>query len=272
MQRHFTTIAIATAFAACLLAAGGAQASDTHMHHMQCSYNSDYDVQIKPDGIAFSRDDDHPHDIFMHDGQLRVDGRAVAVTPEDAARLRSYERQVRDLLPAMAGIARDGVDIGYSAMTTVAATLTDDSDERTRVMDKLRDRHAEALQQIDVTLGHGFWKAGDSGETFGATIEEAVADMVGSITRDVLKDALSNDPSKLASLEERTSSLETTLDKAVKQPAEKLGQRADALCPRLGQLEQLQQQFQFRLPDGERLKLLSTDTDSDDKGKQYAQR
>jgi Protein of unknown function (DUF2884) len=268
MHRHLTSIA----FAAGLVVAGGAQASSTHMHHLQCSYNSDYDVQIKADGIAFTRDDEHPQEVFIHDGQLRVDGRAVTVSPQDAARLRSYERQVRDLLPAMADIARDGVDIGYSAMTTVAATLTDDSDERTRVMDKLRDRHAEALRQIDVTLGHGFWKAGDSGETFGATVEEAVADMVGSITRDVLKDALSNDPSKLASLEARTGALETTLDKAVEQPADKLAQRADALCPRLGQLEQLQQQFRFRLPNGERLKLLSSDTDSNDKASQYAQR
>ncbi|HTV84603.1 MAG TPA: DUF2884 family protein [Dyella sp.] len=268
MHRHLTTIA----FAAGLVMAGGAQASSVHGHAMQCSFNSDYDVQIKPDGIAFSRESGPAQTVFIHDGQLRIDGRPVTVSPQDGARLRSYERQVRDLLPAMAGIARDGVDIGYSAMTTVAATLTDDSDERTRIMDKLRDRHDEALQQIDVTLGHGFWKAGDSGETFGAAVEEAVADMVGSITRDVLNDALSNDPSKLASLQARTSALETTLDKAVEQPAEKLAQRADALCPSLGQLEQLQQQFQFRLPNGERLTLLSSDTDGNDKASHYAQR
>src|ERR1700761_7035508 len=114
MHRHFTTIALAAG----LLVAGGAQASDMHGHHMQCSFNSDYDVQIKADGIAFRRDGDHPYEIFMHDGQLRVDGHAVAVSAQDAARLRSYEQQVRDLLPAMAGIARDGIDIGYSAMTT----------------------------------------------------------------------------------------------------------------------------------------------------------
>jgi hypothetical protein len=40
----------------------------------------------------------------------------------------------------------------------------------------------------------------------------------------------------------------------------------------LSQLDQLQQQFQFRLPDGERLKLLSSDMDSDNKASQYAQR
>lgn len=268
MHRHVTEIALVVGLAV----AGGAQASDAHFHHLQCSYNSDYDVQIKSDGIAFTREQGHPNDVFMHDGQLRVDGRDVPVSHEDAVRLRAYEHQVRDLLPAMADIARDGVDIGYSAMTTVVATLADDSDERTRIMEKLRDRHAVALQQIDGTLGHGFWKSGDGGETFGATVEEAVADMVGSITRDVLKDALSNDPSKLAALEARTSALDTTLDKAVEVPANKLEQRADALCPRLGELDQLQRQLQFRLPNGDRLKLLSSDTDSDNKTRQYAQR
>lgn len=268
MHRHVTGIALVAGLAV----TGGAQASGAHFHHLQCSYNSDYNVQIKPDGIAFTREQGHPYDVFMHDGQLRVDGRDVSVSHEDAARLRQYEHRVRDLLPAMADIARDGVDLGYSAMTTVVATLAADGDERTRIMQKLHDRHDEALQQIDGTLGHGFWKAGDDGESFGANVEEAVADLVGSITRDVLKDALSNDPSKLAALEARTSALDTTIDKAVDVPASKLEQRADALCPRLGELDQLQQQFQFRLPNGERLKLLSTDTDSDNKASQYAER
>jgi hypothetical protein len=181
MYRHVIGIALVAGLAI----AGGARATGTHFHHLQCSYNSDYDVQIKSDGIAFTREGDHPSDVFMHDGQLRVDGHDVPVSHADSARLRAYEQQVRELVPAMADIARDGVDIGYSAMTTVVATLADDGDERTRIMEKLHDRHTEALQQIDGTLGHGFWKSGDSGETFGATVEEAVADMVGSTTHSV---------------------------------------------------------------------------------------
>jgi Protein of unknown function (DUF2884) len=255
-----------------LATAGGVRASDSHTHHLQCSYNSDYDVQIKPDGITFTREHGRPGDVFMHDGQLRVDGQTVAVSAEDAARLREYEHQVRELVPAMADIARDGVDIGYSALTTVVATLADNGDERTKMLQKLHDKHVAALQQIDGTLGHGFWRAGDDGEAFSNNLQETVADMVGSITGDVLKDALSSDPSKLAVLEARTNALDTTINKAVDEPADKLAARADALCPQFSELQQLQRQFQFRLSTGERLQLLTSDMDSANKASQYAER
>ncbi|GLQ90920.1 DUF2884 family protein [Dyella flagellata] len=267
MRRHM--LSLVTLFA--LATAGGVQAGDIHGHHLTCSYNSDYDMQVQPQGIAFARSDGHPGDVFMHDGKLRVDGRNVTVSDEDAARLREYEREVRDLLPAVAGIARDGVDIGYSALATVVATLSENGDERTRLLHDLRDRHGEAMHHIDGTLGQGRWKAGDGSDLFGNELQDTVADTVGDITRDVLKDALSGDAGRLASLQARTESLDSTIDKAVDAPAEKLGQRAEALCPRLSHLQQLQQQFQFRLPNGERLQLIDTNMERPDKAS-YAQR
>ena len=268
MHRH----AILSVWIFGVVLAGGAQAADVHGHHLQCSYNSDYDVQVQSGGIAFSRDEGHPAAVFMHDGQLRVDGRTVSVSTEDAARLRDYEQQVRELVPAMAAIARDGLDIGYSALTTVAATLADNGDERTRMLQSLHDRHVEALQQVDGSLGHGFWKAGAAEQLFGDNVQETVAELVGDLTHDVVKDALSGDPAKLAALQARTDALDTTLNKAVDAPAEKLSQRAQALCPTLSTLDQLQQQFEFRLADGGRLQLLSADMDSVNKASQYAKR
>ncbi|WP_233840928.1 DUF2884 family protein [Dyella sp. 2HG41-7] len=253
--------------------AGGAQASGFHAHHdLECPYSTDYDVQVKPSGIAFTRHDGDPGDVFMHDGALRVDGHDVSVSHADAVRLRDYEQQVRDLVPAVAAIARDGVDIGYAALTTVVATLSEDADERTRLMQELRDRHADARQHIDDTLGRGTWQSGDGAEFFDHNLQHTVADMVGTVTGDVVKDALSGDPHRLAALQARTDSLDTTLDKAINEPADKLSQRAQALCPQLGQLQQLEQQFQFRLANGERLQLISIDKERTDKASQYAKR
>lgn len=254
-----------------LAAAGAAPATDVHAHHLSCSYTSDYDVQIKPNGIAFTRDGGHPGDVFMHDGTLRVDGNDVTVSGADAARLREYEHELRDLLPAVAGIARDGVDIGYSALTTVVATLADNGDERTRLLHELRDRHDEAVRHIDGTIGQGRWNAGEEGDVFGGDLQKTVADLVSSVTGDIVKDALSGDSNRLASLQARTDALDASIDKAVDAPAEKLGRRAGALCPHLSHLQQLQQQFQFRLPDGERLQLIESNMDRTDKAS-YAQR
>ncbi|GAB2587895.1 DUF2884 family protein [Dyella jejuensis] len=265
--------AIVPALALGLVATCSVQATETHAHpHLQCSYDSDFDVQVEPAGIAFTRDNGRPGDVFMHDGQLRVDGKTMVVSAADAERLRDYERQVRALLPAMAELARDGVAIGYAAMTTVVATLDDNGDERTRLQQELRDRHRDALRQIDTTLGRGVWNAGDIDRAFGNNLQDTVADLAGSLTRDVLKDTLSGDPAKWAALEARADSLDATIDKAIVAPADKLAQRAEALCPRFDALERLQQQFQFRLATGEHLQLLTPDMDHNHKASQYAQR
>lgn len=254
------------------LIAGGVQAGESHRHGLQCSYSSDYDVHVKPEGVVFTRSSGYPHDVFMHDGQLWIDDHAMAVSPADADRLRQFEYQVRSLVPAVTAIARDGVDIGYSALATVAATLADNGDERTQLLQELRDRRVEAMQHIDDTLGRGFWNAGDEDDLFSGNLQKTVEDIVGNITGDALKDALSGDSTKLASLQERTAALDATLDKAVNQPADKLAQRAEALCPQLSQLDQLQQHFQFRLSHGERLQLMTLDMDRSYKASQYAQR
>jgi hypothetical protein len=251
--------------------AGAVQATDVHTHHLACSYTSHYDLQIKASGIVFTRDGGDPGAVFMHDGTLRVDGKEMAVSDADAARLREYEHELRDLLPAVAGIARDGVNIGYSALSTVVATLADNGDERTRLLRELRDRHNDALRHIDGTVGQGRWEAGDETNLFGDELQKTVSDLVGNVTGDIVKDALSGDSNRLASLQARTDALDASIDKAVDAPAEKLGQRAEALCPHLSHLQQLQQQFQFRLPNGERLQLIDSNMDRTDKAS-YAQR
>lgn len=267
MRRHMLSFATILALAA----AGGAQATGSHSHHLSCSFNSDYDVQVQAGGIAFTRSSGTPATVFMHDGALQVDGRIVSVSAADSVRLRAYEEQVRELVPAVAAITRDGVEIGYSALTTVVATLSENGDDRTRLLRELREQHNEALQHIDGTLGHGIWKAGDENDLFDSHLQKTVADLVSNVTADAVKDALSGDSNRLAALQARTDALDTTLDKAVQAPADKLGQRAEALCPHFSQLEKLQQQFQFRLPGGEHLQLISPDMDRSDKAS-YAQR
>jgi hypothetical protein len=268
MRRH----AILLVLLSSLIATAGAHAMGNHEHHLQCDYDSDYDVQVQPDGIAFTRGSGHPAEVFMHDGQLRIDGRMVAVSSQDVARLREYEQQVRGLVPAMAAIARDGVNVGYAALATVVATMVDNGDQRTHLLQTLRDRRVEALQQVDDTLGQGQWRAGDENEVFNQSLEKTVSDLVGGITGNAVSDALSGDPARLAELEARANALDAALDKAVEAPAEKLGQSAEALCPHLSALNQLQQQFQFRLADGGRLQLLISDMDSSNQARQYAQR
>jgi hypothetical protein len=267
MQRHVVLCAMAIGLAA----ACSARAADTRAD-FDCTYNTQYDVQIEPDGLVFTRDHGTPGNVFMHNGKLRVDGRDVPVSSADAARLRDYEQQVRELVPTIAAIARDGVNIGYSTLSTMVATFTENGDDRMRYQQQLHDKQVVALQWIDNGLDKGIWKVDDDSRAFGADMQQTVADMTADVMRNVVANALSGDTSRLATLQEQSSSLGASLEKALKGPAWQLAQRAQEVCPRLANLDRVQQQFQFRLAHGERLELLSPDMDSLDKASRYAQR
>lgn len=251
------TLAIGVAFGA------QAQAHERHVHMDRCNFSTDYDVRVTDAGIAFSRDDGKPASVFMHDGQLRVEGRDTAVSAADAERLRRYESTVRGLLPEIAGIAREGLDIGFAAMTTVATTFAEDGDERQRLLVKLNHDRAAAMQRIDNGIGAGVWTHNDMEDVIEDGVEGAVSELVSTVTAGAVKAALSGDQSKIAALEARADSLDKTIDEQVDARADKLDERAEALCPKLATLDQLQRQFEFRLADGSALQLIDRPHDHD---------
>jgi hypothetical protein len=259
MRPLITAIALATGLALGL----PAHAHGLHVQHEHCSFGTEYDVLVQPDGITFERDEGTPGRVFMHDGALRVDGREVAVSAGDAARLREYEGQVRSLLPEVASIAREGVDIGFDALTTVVATFADEPAERSRLTAELNTKHKQALASIDNGLGHGVWRKHGVEDLMENQVGGAVSTLVSTVTAKAVKAALSGDQSQVAALEARADSLDKAIDKEVDARADRLGTRAEALCPRLARLDQLQQQFQFRLKDGARLALVDRQNDHD---------
>ncbi|KRF01912.1 hypothetical protein ASG87_10425 [Frateuria sp. Soil773] len=254
MHRNLKTIASALVLGMGM--AAGLQAHELRIHHDQCGFDTDYDVRVTAAGVAFDRAGGEPASVFMHDGALRVDGRDVAVSDADAARLRDYESQVRALLPEVAGIAREGVDIGFSAMSSVVATFAENPEERSRLVGKMSLRHRQALARIDQGIGSGVWKRHAMDDVVEDGIGDTVSELVGTVTASAVKAALSGDESKVQALEARADSLDKSIDREVDARADALEKRADALCPRLARLDQLQRQFQFRLGDGSPLQLL----------------
>ena len=255
---------------ACAMAAGLTLGGSLHAHELQvhdghCGYSTAYDVQVMPNGIGFHRDAGQPVDVFMHDGHLRVDGREVAVNSDDATRLRDYEQQVRQLLPEVAGVAREGVNIGFAAMRTVLMTFAENDDERRRMVGRLDENHQQALARLDAGLGQGVWKSDDMEAVVEKSVEDSVSDLVSKVAGQAVSAALSGDQSKVAALEARADSLDKSIDREVNKRANELDKRAEALCPRLSSLDALQRQFQFRLQDGSRLQLLAYDNKNNNK-------
>lgn len=244
-------------------------ARDLHVDSNQCGYSSAYDVQAKSDGIDFSRSDKgHPADVFMHDGQLQVNGKAVAVSPADAARLRAYESNMRELLPQMAGIANDAIGMAFDALSTVAATLGGSQHHREELVDRLNHQRRLALRALDAHVNAQRWDQQGFGAAIEQPVTEAANDMAHSLTRSVLWAVLTGHASDV---EARADAIDQSIDKAMNERSDQLEARAKAVCPRLKSLETLQQQFSFRLADGSPLELLNhPNTEHDNQARQVA--
>jgi len=248
-----------------------ATAHELHVNGHHCGYSSAYDVQAKPDGIDFSRNvNGNATDVFMHDGQLRVNGKAVAVSAADAARPRAYENGMRELLPQMAGIANDAIGMAFDALATVAATLGGSQHHRDALVDWLNQQRRVALRELDAHVNAQRWDQQGFGSAIEKPVTEAANDMASSLTRSVLWAVLTG---HARDVEARADAIDQSVDKAMSERSDQLEAHAEAICPRLDSLAQLQQQFGFRLADGSALQVLTyTDKERDNQARQVAAR
>jgi hypothetical protein len=255
-MRH--PIIAGTAAIAFVLAATAGQATAFNVSTDTCKhdYSTPYDVDITTAGLSFHRADGVPADIFLHDGALRVDSKAVVVSRADADALRRYEAGVRALMPQVAAIAREGVELGFSAMTTVTLSFAD-GDQRGRMLEKLKRKQIEALHEIDEGVGAGHWSGDRMTETVAGSVSDSVGELVGSVTSSAVTVALSGDASKVAALQARAESLDKAMDHEMSKRSKALEAKSNAICPQLNDLASLQQGWGVRLPDGKSLELMS---------------
>jgi hypothetical protein len=258
---------------ALVLAASAAQAKGVNFSTDTCKhdYSTPYDVDVTATGLSFHRTDGVPGTIVLHDGSLRVDGKDITVSRADADALRRYEDGVRRLMPQIASIARDGVQIGFSAMTSVTLAFAD-GDQRARMLEKLKRKQADTLREIDEGIGSGHWSSDRMTETVAGSVSDSVGELVGSVTSSAVTAALSGDSTKVAALQARAQSLDKAMDHEMDKRSKALEARADAICPQLNDLADLQRGWNVRLADGKALELMtikpkgSDDHDHDEDG------
>ncbi|WP_043696184.1 DUF2884 family protein [Luteibacter sp. 9133] len=255
-MRRSTITGTLAALAVLTASAVGARTINFSTDTCKSDYSTPYDVDVTSSGLSFHRKDGTPAQIFLHDGTLRVDGKQVAVSQTDAEALRRYEDGVRKLVPQVATIAREGIQLGFAAMTTVTLSFAD-GDQRATMLEKLKRKQAQALREIDEGLGAGHWSGDRMEETIGGSISDSVGELVGSVTSSAVTAALSGDSSKVAALQARAESLEKSLDGEMNKRSKALEKRTDLICPQLNDLAELQHGWSIRQPDGKPLELMT---------------
>jgi hypothetical protein len=265
MRHLFATAGLAAALA---LGAGHATAAEGfNFSTDSCKhdYSTLYDVDVTAAGLSFHRNDGSPSKVFLHDGALKVDGRDVAVSAADAAALRRYEDTVRKLLPEVATVSRMGIQMGFDAMTTVTMTFAEPG-QRDEILSKLKRKQAQAMKEIDEGVGSGHWSADRMTETVAGSVSDSVGELVGSVTSSAVTAALSGDSAKMAALNARANALDKSINTEMNKRSKDLDARANAICPRLNDLADIQQGWKIRTADGKPLELMAIKPKGSTKG------
>lgn len=222
-----------------------------------CAFESEFDLHVAADALTFERADGSPARVVMRRGTLQVDGRPVALTPADAARLRSYERTVRALVPEVKAIAIDAVAVATEAVAQVASSLAGaDADAAVEKMHAIGQRLIERVELADDT--RDFDQAGFERE-IAALTAEIVPLLAADLTAAALRVAMSGDAEAAKALAQRAQAMESELERRVERRAGELERRVDALCPRLAELDALEAQLELRLDAGAALDLLQAE-------------
>lgn len=219
----------------------------------QCGVSTDYNVLVDGGGIWLRRDTLPMREIVFHDGQLSIDNRMQTVSAEDAQRLRALENGVRQLMPAVTGIAKESVGISFDTLDAVYEALTGDANSR-----KVRKLRREAERFVDTTIGRGRWEQDLFDEGFEARVEAAAESLSSSIARSVLWAVFTGGEDKL---DKRTEKLDAELEQRLQGRTFAMEQHARSLCAQVQALDRLQSALEFRV-DGQPLQMMRVSGDS----------
>jgi len=241
-------------FALCLTGVAHAEPAKPRLSSQQCHFNTPYDLRIADDGVWLQRESGLPREVYIHDGGITIDKRVQAVSAEDAQRLRRMEAMTRDLVPAVAGIARDAVDIAFDALAGVVQIMSG-SKSRAREVERYR---RQALAQVDESLGKGRWDQKSFDEKFEANVERAADEMAGSLARSVMWAVFTGGGDDI---ERRADAMEKELDARMEVRGKALEARAQSLCDQVTALHDEQQRLALRY-QGQPLQLLEPSPDN----------
>lgn len=251
MRRTLIALILATT-------AGAAAAHDDGIG--LCDVESDYGLRITPQALLFTRDDGTPGRIEMARGELRIDGGTVAVSDADRERLLRYEATVRELVPEAKALASEAVEIAFSAVQHVSNAFNNAADVEAAAQ-RLTIARQRIQAQIDASFEREAFNEREVEQIIEDTIEGLVPTLIGDITGEAIRIALTGDEHAAEELEARVERMETAIERDVEARAERLEKRAEALCPSVADLDRLEASLDLRLADDRPLDLVRFDAD-----------
>lgn len=206
-----------------------------------CHATSSYDLTVTPDRLLFDRAQPSPHQVELHDGSLRTDGRPVALRPDEEDRLALFERELRALVPRAKAVAANGVDLLASAMHDEGARLSLDPATRSELDRRLATRAIELKQRIAATTSTRDWQGNLADQYANQLAADLMPLLASDLGQQALNAAMNGDLQAAANLRDTATDLSTQLRPRLEQRMQALAPQVQALCPAVQRLAELQQ-------------------------------
>ena len=222
----------------------------------RCDVKSNYSTRLDAGQIAFTNKDTNRVIRLLPGGVIEVDGHALNLNARDRARAAELERAIRAIVPEAKALAVDAVGIAFEAVGHVSSAFANDAGAARESATRIARTAEELKRAIKARDDWGPQSEQEVSRLIEGSVGSLIGEMVGNITAQAIKVALSGDEAAVAELEARAGSIEANVEKAIGKHAKELEARADALCQRAHDLDRIEGQISARLPDGSPLDLI----------------
>jgi hypothetical protein len=249
---------LATALALALALAGAPAFAHSNINGHKCDVHSDWSVRTHRLAFVFAKEDHQPGEVGIGGGRLFVDGKEQKLSAADHARLSRLEAEMHAMLPQLQKVVVEAVDIAFSALTEVARGLASDPQHTVADLEKARARLRSQMENKPLSALDG-----DAiGRTIGPIMGEFIPQIIGGAVSNALSAAFGGEK-KSQDFEKRMQRMEKELDVMVERRARELEPLVEALCGHLQAMDRIDDELEYRLPDGGRLELLRVGSDKD---------
>ena len=239
--------------AACAISAAAPAYARDHRIEL-CGIDSRYDVSLDANRLLFEKSDATPAKVEMRRGRLFVEGREIALSDADASRIAKYEATVRALVPQAKAIARDAIEIAFTAVSEVAAAFSGASNaSATRA--RMADVRMGLMSRVDDAFDKRPWHDDEFEQIVETSMKELLPTIIGEVVGTAVSMALSGDEKGAEALEKRAEQLEKDIETRIDTQTAQLAARAAALCPMIAELGAIEVSMDLKL-DGKPLRLI----------------
>jgi len=276
-----------TCFHATLIASAltTALASSAVYAHESCNVDLSAGLTINANSIEFlqasSEGSDVQHSLYrIKDGkQLFIGSDQIALTSKQKVLVKQYDAKIRQLVPQVKSVAIEGVDLAVEGVNLAFDALLGEGNvvgaDLTRELKLIRK---QVVANLSIENGISVGVDGlESEELLGkdfdqrieSVVEKAVLNSMGSILIAVGQQMMTADGDE-ESFETRMENFGTTIEQEMTVRADKIEQKAEALCVNVAKLDALEEKLKAEIEPLATTNIFTVTQTSDDENHHHA--